>query len=44
MGRPNYDDATADGNDQQEPLTTQGDTTGWLQHGQDADDIQTRAR
>lgn len=41
MGRPNYDDAVAGGSDE-EPANTQGDTTGWLQHGQDPDDIEFR--
>lgn len=39
MGRPDYDDATADGDD---GSTTQGDSTGWLQHGQDPGDIELR--
>jgi hypothetical protein len=42
MGRPDYEDATTGGNEQ--PSTTQGDTTGWLQHGQDPDDIVYRGR
>lgn len=33
MGRPDFNDATAGG--PHEPDTTQGDTTGWLQRGQD---------
>jgi len=40
MGRPDYDDATAGGSD--EPSTTQGDTTGWLQHGEDQDGLELR--
>lgn len=40
MGRPDYDDVTAGGNE--EPSATQCDTTGWLQHGQDPDDVEYR--
>lgn len=40
MGRPSYDDATAGGSD--ESSTTQGDTTGWLQHGDDQDGVELR--
>lgn len=40
MGRPDFDDATAGG--PYEPDTTQTDTTGWLQHGQDPDDREYR--
>ncbi len=44
MARPEYEDAAAGGGYDPEPSTTQGDTTGWLQHGQDPDSIQTRGR
>lgn len=40
MGRPDYDDAIAGSNDR--PETTQGDTTGWLQHGGTPDGIEYR--
>lgn len=40
MGRPNYDDATAGGSE--EPSTTQGDTTGCLQHGDDQAGVEFR--
>lgn len=41
MGRPDYEEAAANGND---VATTQADTTGWLQHGQDTGDIEYRRR
>lgn len=41
MGRPEYDDAAAGGNNDSHHATA-GDSTGWFQHGQDLDDIQTR--
>lgn len=39
MGRPDYDDAIAGG---YEDAPSQGDTTGWLQHGQDSDGVEFR--
>lgn len=42
MGRPEYDDAAASGDNNDNHHTTAGDTTGWFQHGQDLDNIQTR--
>lgn len=41
MGRPNYEDSAAGGDDQQ-PATTESDTTGWLQHGQDPESLERR--
>lgn len=42
MGRPDYDDSSAGDDDGQDLPNTQADTTGWLQHGRDSDNIQTR--
>lgn len=39
MGRPDYDDAIAGGNNDS---STSGDSTGWLQHGQDSDGVEFR--
>lgn len=44
MGRPDYDDSITDGGTSQVPSTLPGDTTGWLQHGQDPADIEMRDR
>lgn len=41
MERPNYDDATAGSHDHFEPSDAQAETTGWLQHGRDLDDVRT---
>lgn len=40
MGRPDYEDSIAGGDDA--PLTTEGGTTGWLQHGHDAEGVEYR--
>jgi len=40
MGRPSYDDTAAGGSD--EPSAPQGDTTGWLQHGEDQGGVERR--
>lgn len=44
MGRPDYDDSIADCGAGQVPSTMPGDTTGWLQHGQDPADVEMRDR
>lgn len=44
MGRPDYDDSVAGSDDPPAHLTTQGDTTGWLQHGHDLGEIEFRGR